>query len=117
MCENFSRFSPFCTPARNPPTLNLSGFRLRPLKGERKGQRAASVMGNVRVAFDFEGAKDNPETWMHLQMQYDHRHAERPADSIKVTRFPGRALAWCMPIRKYDEREQAPCLLSFDENT
>lgn len=31
----------------------------------------------------------NPETWLHLQLQYDLWHAERRADNIKVTRFTG----------------------------
>ena len=29
----------------------------------------------------------SPETWLRLQLQYDLWHAERSADSIKVTRF------------------------------
>lgn len=31
----------------------------------------------------------SPETWLRLQLQYDLWHAERRADSIKVTRFSG----------------------------
>jgi proteic killer suppression protein len=35
--------------------MNLAGFRLHPLKGERKGQWAVSVTGNLRIVFEFEG--------------------------------------------------------------
>jgi addiction module HigA family antidote len=35
----------------------------------------------------------SPETWLRLQLQYDLRHAERRADSIKVTRFSENAPA------------------------
>jgi toxin HigB-1 len=35
--------------------MALPGFRLHPLKGERKGQWAVSVSGNWRVVFYFEG--------------------------------------------------------------
>jgi proteic killer suppression protein len=35
--------------------MNLPGFRLHPLKGERKGQWAVSVTGNLRIVFEFEG--------------------------------------------------------------
>jgi len=35
--------------------MNLPGFRLHSLKGERKGQWAVSVTGNWRIVFEFEG--------------------------------------------------------------
>jgi toxin HigB-1 len=35
--------------------MNLPGYRLHPLKGERKGQWAVSVSGNWRLVFAFEG--------------------------------------------------------------
>ncbi len=35
--------------------MNLPGFRLHPLKGERKGQWAVSVRRNLRIVFEFEG--------------------------------------------------------------
>ena len=35
----------------------------------------------------------SPETWLRLQLQYDLWHAERRADSIKVTRFSENAQA------------------------
>jgi toxin HigB-1 len=35
--------------------LNNPGFRLHPLKGQRKGQWAISVSGNWRVVFAFDG--------------------------------------------------------------
>jgi proteic killer suppression protein len=35
--------------------MSLPGFRLHPLKGERRGQRAVSVSGNWRVVFRFVG--------------------------------------------------------------
>lgn len=34
--------------------MNLPGFRLHPLKGDRKGYWAVSVLGNWRVTFRFE---------------------------------------------------------------
>jgi proteic killer suppression protein len=41
--------------ASGPDDLDLPGFRLHPLKGERKGQWAVWVSGNWRVVFEFEG--------------------------------------------------------------
>lgn len=35
--------------------MNLPGFRLHPLKGERRGQWAVSVSRNWRVVFRFAG--------------------------------------------------------------
>jgi len=35
--------------------MNLPGFRLHPLKGDRKGFWSVSVSGNWRVVFRFEG--------------------------------------------------------------
>jgi proteic killer suppression protein len=37
-----------------PEGMNLPGWRLHPLKGERKGQWAVSVSGNWRLVFAFE---------------------------------------------------------------
>jgi proteic killer suppression protein len=34
--------------------MSLPGYRLHPLKGERKGQWAVSVSGNWRLVFRFE---------------------------------------------------------------
>ena len=42
------------TAASEPVDLNLPGFRLHLLKGERKGQWAVSVSGNWRLVFKFE---------------------------------------------------------------
>ena len=41
--------------SRSSEGMSLPGFRLHPLKGERKGQWAVSVSGNWRVVFRFEG--------------------------------------------------------------
>jgi proteic killer suppression protein len=41
--------------AKNPSQMNLPGYRLHRLKGERKGQWAVSVSGNWRLVFEFEG--------------------------------------------------------------
>lgn len=41
--------------SREPQEMNLPGFKLHPLKGERKGQWAVSVSGKLRVVFEFEG--------------------------------------------------------------
>ena len=47
----------FLNVSREPADMNLPGFRLHPLKGERKGQWAVSITGNLRVVFEFEGEK------------------------------------------------------------
>jgi len=41
--------------SRSPVEMNLPGFRLHPLKGDRKGQWAVRVSGNWRVVFEFAG--------------------------------------------------------------
>jgi len=38
-----------------PRGMNLPGFRLHPLQGERRGQWAVSVSGNWRLVFEFAG--------------------------------------------------------------
>jgi toxin HigB-1 len=40
---------------KDPSALNMPGYRLHQLKGDRKGQWAASVTGNWRLLFEFEG--------------------------------------------------------------
>ena len=40
---------------KDPSALNMPGYRLHPLKGDRKGQWAASVSGNWRLIFEFDG--------------------------------------------------------------
>jgi proteic killer suppression protein len=40
---------------KDPSTLNLPGYRLHPLKGERQGQWSATVSGNWRLVFEFDG--------------------------------------------------------------
>ncbi len=40
--------------AKSPADMSLPGYRLHPLKGERKGQWAVSVSGNWRLVFTFE---------------------------------------------------------------
>ncbi len=40
--------------AESPADLNLPGYRLHPLKGDRKGQWALSVSGNLRLVFEFD---------------------------------------------------------------
>jgi proteic killer suppression protein len=37
-----------------PDGMNMPGFRLHPLKGERKGEWSTSVSGNWRLTFSFE---------------------------------------------------------------
>ena len=44
---------------KDPSALNLPGYRLHPLKGERKGQWSATVSGNWRLVFEFEGENAN----------------------------------------------------------
>ena len=41
--------------SRNPDGMALPGFRLHPLKGERRGQWAVSLSGNWRIVFRFDG--------------------------------------------------------------
>jgi proteic killer suppression protein len=41
--------------AQEPADMNLPGYRLHQLKGERKGQWAITVSGNWRIIFRFEG--------------------------------------------------------------
>ena len=38
-----------------PEGMNVAGLRLHPLKGERKGQWAVTVSGNLRLVFEFDG--------------------------------------------------------------
>jgi proteic killer suppression protein len=40
--------------ARSPADMNMPGYRLHQLKGERRGQWAVSVSGNWRLVFVFE---------------------------------------------------------------
>ena len=40
---------------KDPSALNLPGYRLHPLKGGRRGQWAASILGNWRLIFEFDG--------------------------------------------------------------
>jgi proteic killer suppression protein len=37
-----------------PADLDLPGFRLHPLKGDRQGQWAVPVTGNLRMVFEFK---------------------------------------------------------------
>jgi len=41
--------------AANPAAMNLPGFRLHPLRRDRRDQWAVSVSGNWRVVFEFDG--------------------------------------------------------------
>lgn len=41
--------------SQEPADMDLPGFRLHPLKGERKEQWTVSVTGNLRIVFEFEG--------------------------------------------------------------
>ena len=40
--------------ARHPSDLALPGYRLHPLRGERKGHWSVTVSGNWRISFRFE---------------------------------------------------------------
>lgn len=42
--------------AESPQALDLPGYRLHPLKGERKGFWAVTVRANWRIVFRFRGA-------------------------------------------------------------
>jgi toxin HigB-1 len=41
--------------ATSPMNMNIAGYRLHRLAGERKGQWAVSVSGNWRLVFRFDG--------------------------------------------------------------
>jgi proteic killer suppression protein len=41
--------------ATAPQNMNIAGFQLHPLSGERKGEWAVSVSGNWRLVFRFDG--------------------------------------------------------------
>lgn len=41
--------------AQAPEDLDIHGFRLHPLKGDRKGQWSMTLSGNWRIVFEFEG--------------------------------------------------------------
>jgi len=41
--------------ATSPLNMNIAGYRLHQLAGERKGEWAVSVSGNWRLVFRFEG--------------------------------------------------------------
>jgi toxin HigB-1 len=41
--------------ATGPAAMNIPGYRLHQLKGDRKGQWAVWVSGNWRLVFEFEG--------------------------------------------------------------
>jgi proteic killer suppression protein len=43
------------TTATSPLNMNIAGYHLHPLVGERKGQWAVSVSGNWRLVFRFDG--------------------------------------------------------------
>ena len=43
--------------ARSPGNMNLPGWRLHPLKGDREGQWSVRVSGNWRIVFRFEGSE------------------------------------------------------------
>ena len=40
--------------AQRPTDIDIPGYRLHPLKGERKGEWSVSVSGNWRVTFRFD---------------------------------------------------------------
>lgn len=39
----------------SPEQLNIPGWRLHPLTGDRKGAWSVSVSGNLRITFEFSG--------------------------------------------------------------
>jgi proteic killer suppression protein len=41
--------------SKEPGGMNLPGYKLHPLHGERKGEWAVWVSGNWRLVFEFEG--------------------------------------------------------------
>jgi proteic killer suppression protein len=41
--------------ATSPQNMNIAGYQLHPLVGERKGEWAVSVSGHWRLVFRFEG--------------------------------------------------------------
>lgn len=59
------------------------------------GHSGASPEMAIRLSKAFGSS---PETWLRLQLQYDLWHAERRADSIKVTRFSENMIRRLAPI-------------------
>ncbi len=84
----------------SPAGLNLPGYRLHQLKGDRKGQWAAWVSANWRLVFEFDGDDavnkagwSTAATWLGAQAAYDLWQVRQRADSIKVARYPAPAAA------------------------
>ena len=55
LAEKLRRILALLDNGKSPSALNVPGYRLHPLKGSRKGEWAATVSGNWRLVFEFEG--------------------------------------------------------------
>jgi len=56
--------------------MNIAGYRLHPLKGERKGQWAVSVSGNWRLVFRFEGKNATDVDLVDYHWREENRRME-----------------------------------------
>ena len=50
--------------AASPLNMNIAGYQLHPLVGERKGEWAVSVSGNWRLVFRFDGENATDVDWV-----------------------------------------------------
>ena len=55
MLEKIERVLAMLNRVSNPEELELPGYRLHPLKGDRAGQWAITVRSNWRIVFRFDG--------------------------------------------------------------
>jgi proteic killer suppression protein len=55
LAMNLRRMLILLDKGKDPSALNLPGYRLHPLRGDRSGQWAASASGNWRLIFEFDG--------------------------------------------------------------
>ena len=53
--------------AAKPDDMAIPGYRFHPLKGERAGEYAVSVTGNLRITFAFDG-----EDAIHVNLEDYH---------------------------------------------
>ena len=51
--------------ATSPLNMNIAGYQLHPLVGERKGEWAVSVSGNWRLVFRFDGENATDVDWVN----------------------------------------------------
>ena len=55
LVEKLRRMLGLLDEASDPSAMNIPGYRLHPLQGDRRGQWAIWVTGNRRLVFEFDG--------------------------------------------------------------